>query len=262
MPQFNSKPLHIILSTGSSVNGITSLGDELFVIRHYEQQIDVYDASNFTLLRRIPVPSRSRQSSLAACPVNNCIYMSVYVTNAVHRIDLTGREAIRTWDVPGTPFGLSVTAQGSVLVACSNDNSIREYTTEGLLMREIPLHQSPVMSVPLCAVQLPRGDQLGVTINANPRYCVVDSAAGTAATCRGQFGTPVGIAVDTRSRAYVADYSRNKIAVLEPDAQLSASYLQIDGGVSHPYYLHIDRSRGRLYIGENGGTKRVVVLEM
>lgn len=48
-----SKRLHVLKSTGHSVGGVTTLGDELFVVRLSVQHVDVYDAATFTFRRRL-----------------------------------------------------------------------------------------------------------------------------------------------------------------------------------------------------------------
>jgi len=63
--------IHVI-PQGNSVGGVTSLGDNVFVVRGpCEEKIEVYDAKTFTLQRHITVPELGRISAgLAACPHN------------------------------------------------------------------------------------------------------------------------------------------------------------------------------------------------
>ena len=65
-----------VVPRGNSVGGVTSLGDDVFVVRDYSQQkIEVYDAKTFTLQRHITVPGLGgNPRGLAACPHNNCLY--------------------------------------------------------------------------------------------------------------------------------------------------------------------------------------------
>jgi len=69
--------IHVI-PRGNGVGGVTSLGDDVFVVRGPTQQkIEVYDAKTFTLQRHITVSRLGRYSfGLAACPHNNCLYAS------------------------------------------------------------------------------------------------------------------------------------------------------------------------------------------
>ena len=67
-----------VIPQGNLVGGVTSLGDDMFVVRYNSQQkIEVYDANTFTLQRHITVPGLGDVSyGLAACPYNNCLYAS------------------------------------------------------------------------------------------------------------------------------------------------------------------------------------------
>jgi len=45
-----------VLPGDTAVTGVTSLGDDVFVVRYdSRQQVEVYDAVTFTLQRRLPV---------------------------------------------------------------------------------------------------------------------------------------------------------------------------------------------------------------
>jgi hypothetical protein len=90
------------------VSGVTSLGDEVFVIRIGVAQIDVYDAVGFSLRRSLPVSgSTSAQNSLAACSANHCIYMSDWSTHKIFRVELTGNNTVTNWSVGKSPIGLN-----------------------------------------------------------------------------------------------------------------------------------------------------------
>ena len=63
---------HVIPSQDRySLSAVTSLGDEVFVVRFISQQVEVYDAETFTLQGHVTVPGRgSWLRGLAACDVN------------------------------------------------------------------------------------------------------------------------------------------------------------------------------------------------
>ena len=75
----SSSPPTVIHGRGG-VCGVTSLGDDVFVVRDRQHKIEVYDAKNFTLQRHITVPGLVFCFGLVACPYNNCIY--IYLTFA------------------------------------------------------------------------------------------------------------------------------------------------------------------------------------
>jgi len=45
-----------VIHKGSAVGAVTSLGDDVFVVRSNSQQIEVYDAATLTLQRYLAVP--------------------------------------------------------------------------------------------------------------------------------------------------------------------------------------------------------------
>ena len=52
-----------VISQGNGVSGVTSLGDDVFIVHCPSQQkIEVYDAKTFTFQRRITVPGLGRSS--------------------------------------------------------------------------------------------------------------------------------------------------------------------------------------------------------
>ena len=87
--------IHVIPG-GNWVGGVTSLGEEVFAVRYNSQQkIEVYDAKTFTLQRHITVPGLgANPQDLAACPHNNCLYASDHGNNSIHRVALSGSNAV------------------------------------------------------------------------------------------------------------------------------------------------------------------------
>ena len=90
---------HVIPSqVRGSVSEVTSLGDDVFVVRFNGKQVEVYDANTFTLRRLITVPRLgSRAFGLAACAVNHCIYASDWDNDSILRVELSGSNAVKTW---------------------------------------------------------------------------------------------------------------------------------------------------------------------
>jgi len=139
------------------VTAVTSLGNEVFVLRAGgQQQVEVYDASTVTLQRNITVPGLGRWSwGLAACAHYKCLYVSddSYDHSSIHRAELSGSNAVKKWSVARGPGGLSVNKEHNVVVACWWAEKIQEYTTHGALVIEISLKQAGVTR-PRHAVQL------------------------------------------------------------------------------------------------------------
>ena len=150
------KLTHVIrcASRSGGVSAMASLGDDVFVLSG--QQVLVYDAETFTLKRHITVTGLGNNSlGLAACGRHKCIYVSDRGHYSVHRADLGGSSAVKSWSVANDPRGLSVNNAHNLVVACCTANKLQEYTTHGILVREIIL-QAGVTS-PWHAVQLSSG---------------------------------------------------------------------------------------------------------
>jgi len=149
---------HVIPSQDrGSVAAVTSLDDDVFVVRNNSHRVEVYDAVTFTLQRHITVHGLSAWSAgMTACDRIKCLYLSDWNNNSVHRVELSGSNAVKEWSVASGPRGLSVNIAHNLVVACCLANKLQEYTTHGSVVREICL-QAAVTS-PWHAIQLSTGD--------------------------------------------------------------------------------------------------------
>jgi len=257
-----------IPSQGVVRYAVTSLGDEVFVACRNSQYIEVYDAGSLTLQRRLTVPELySSCFGLAACVSNNCLYASDWQSSSIHRVDLSGSNAVKKWFVGGGPRGLSVNKAHNVVVACYGANKLQEYTTHGTLVREISLQQAGLTN-PYHAVQLSTGDYV-VSHDTSPGVVSVVGVDGqfvhrydpSQSSDVGQMNYPRGLAVTKNDDILVADTDNNRI--LSVDRSLSSAQvlaLSVDKGIQRPCGLCLDESRGRLYVAEYRGG-RVLVFE-
>ena len=161
MPTDSSLPTAIcVIPKGNGVGGVASLGDDVFVVRFIGQQkIEVYDAKNFILQRHIAVPGLGDVSfGLAACPYNNCLYASDRDNDSVHRVDLSGSNAVMKWSVARSPAGLSVNSRHNLLIISQGEKKLQIFMTHGTLLQNIQLQAD--IECPRHAVQLPTGQFL------------------------------------------------------------------------------------------------------
>jgi len=260
---------HVIPSQGGDgVSAVTSLGDDVFVARWNRQQVEVYDAVTLTLQRRLKVPELSQYpAGLAACPINNCLYASEseYLQHRVHRVKLSGSNAVKKWAVASSPTGLSVNSEHNLIVACRIANKLQEYTTHGSLVREICLPAR--VTEPWHAIQLSTGDYV-VSQNKSPGVVRVVGVDGQVVRSYGQSQTsdvgqmkyPRGLAVTKNDDILVADEHNNRILSINSSlGSIQELALSVDGGIQCPRGLCLDESRGRIYVGESGGEDRVLV---
>ena len=250
------------------VSAVTSLGNEVFVLRwNSQQQVKVYDASTFTLQRYITVPGLGDwPCGLAACAHYKCLYVAD--DNSIHRAELSGSSAVKKWSVGRSPRGLSVNKEHNVVVACWV-HKIQEYTTHGALVREISLGRAGVTR-PWHAVQLSTGDYVvsecksaggavsvvGIDGRVVRRYCPSPSSD------LGEMSYPTGLAVTKNDDILVADEHNNRILLVNSSLSSARKLaLPVDYGIKLPRDLCLDESRGRLYVGEWSGSHRVLVFD-
>jgi len=253
---------------GKQVGGVTSLGDDVFVARPYSQQkIEVYDPKTFTLQRHITVRGlRYWCRGLAACPHNKCLYASHWGNDSVHRVELSGGNAVMKWSVASGPAGLSVNSEHNLIVVSEGEHKLQIFTTHGTLLQNIQLQAD--IQYPQHAVQLPITGQFLVShAGSLHRVCLVGVDGAVVRSYGGQEGSeltrmnePRGLAVDREGRVLVADAANNRLLVM--DQSLSSAHemsVSVDGGLNCPRSLWYDQSRRRLYIGEVDGGRVIVI---
>jgi len=280
---------HIIQSQGrGSVVAVTSLGDDVFVVRDNDQeqvedeevedeeveeegQVEVYDAVTLTLQRHIAVRGLGpHPTGVVACGNNQCIYVShncgwIRTTSTIHRVKLSGKNAVKQWCVARGAAGLSVNVAHNLVVACQEAKKLQEYTTHGSLVREIRLHG---VSSPWHAIQLSTGDYV-VSQNTSPGVVSVVGVDGHVIHSYGRSRTSdVGrmknpsLAVTRNNNILVADQRNNRIlSINRSTGCVQELTLSVGYGMQQPVGLCLDESRGRLYVGEVGRQRLVLVFD-
>ena len=258
---------HVIPSQGrESVNAVTSLDNDVFVVRYNTHQVEVYDAKTFTLHSHITIPGVKPWSyGIAACARNNCIYLSNAVNNRVHRIALSDGNAVKKWSVANGLRGLSVNKECNLVVACLGANKLQEYTTSGKFVREICLQAG--VTDPWHAIQLSTGDYVvsqytssGVVSVVGVDGKVVCKYGQSLTSDVGQMKHPSSLAVTKNDDILVADTHNNRILSINRSTGC-VQELSINVGLQWPNGLCLDESRGRLYVGEECGQRRVLIFD-
>jgi len=253
------------------LTGLTSLGNDMFVVRTDEsEQVEVYDAMTFTLYRRLSVPGLGRSYGLAACASNKCLYASDGIHACVHRVELTGSNAVTKWSVGRGPRGLTVNSAKNVVVLIGGEHKLQEFTTHGTLLQTIQLQ--PDIECPEQVIELTSGQfviSYGHYGTYRHRVCLLDvhgavvqsygDAPGSDLT---QLNEPMGLTVDKRGNILVADWDNSRLLVI--DRSLTSAHemsVSVDGGLQGPSSLWYDKSRGRLYVGEGYLGHRVIIID-
>jgi len=244
-----------IPNNGGSVTGIATLGNEMFVVRWGNPNIQVYktDTSDVSIQRNISVGAGSNTfRGLAACKFNQCLYVLEQNAQTIHKVSPVTNNTVKQWSVNGQPYGVTVNSAHNLLVACYNTHIVQEYTTDGTMVREINLQ--PDITNPAHVVQL-RSGEFGITQHGSVhRYCVVGGDGKIVkGTASGQMSSPFGFAIRKGgTKVLVADHGNNRILLLKSQSlsieQLPAAF----NGFSAPYCIYLDISAGVMYVGNWG----------
>jgi len=265
------------LPEGNPVFGVTSLDNLLYVLRgKTSDEIEVYDMQTDHLLRQFSVPGLGRMSDMTACAFNVCIYIGGS-DKCIHRVAVS-RNDVTKWSVNDVAYRLSVTDTHSVLVTCPNVRKIKEFTTNGKLLRQIELPQEVVS--PRHTIQLSSGEFVvchgDVTVPVH-RVCligsdgqVVKSYGGLTGSGSQQMNGPAHLAVDRNGFVFVADVNNYRVLLLSPDLTFMREVVSRKQLKWSPLRLFLDVDRRRLYVavvewkdGElTAGPGRVVVVSL
>jgi len=258
-----------VIPRGAGVRGVTSLGDDVFVVRSDEsQEVEVYDAMTFTLQRRLSVPGLGESLGLAACASNRCLYASDLNNAHIHRVELTGSNAVTKWSVGKEPVGLTVNSAKNVVVLIRGERKLQEFTTHGTLLQTIQLQ--PDIQSPFGVTELTSGQFVISHTGTHRRVCLVDvqgavvqSYGSTPGSDLTKLNWPTDLAVDKHGNILVADQLNHRLLVLDRSLTPSAHEMSVsvDGGLKHPVSLLYDKSRGRLYVGEYQAGGRVIIID-
>ena len=157
-------------------------------------------------------------------------------------------------------------SEHNLLVVSEDERKLQIFTTHGTLLQNIQLQAD--IEGPTHAVQLPTGQFLVSDPGSLHRVCLVGVDGAVVRSYGGQKGPqlpqmdgPAGLAVDSEGSILVADLYNDRLLVI--DQSLSSAHemsVCVDGGLKDPTSLWYDQSCRRLYIGELGG-ERVIVID-
>ena len=143
------------LKFDKQVYGLTTLNNQLYVGYLRCDEIKVFDmkADKFTQLSSIKIPQLGCVTDMTSCSRHQRVYIADDDNQVVHRID--NRNEITQWSDNDTPNGLSVNSSHNLLVTCDKVGKMKEFTTDGQLIREIKL-QSDIVH-PFHTIELTTG---------------------------------------------------------------------------------------------------------
>jgi len=251
---------------------LTSIKNELFVVRQpHRKQIEVYSTETFKLLRTLCLEflNDDRCCSLTSCIANNCLYIGIRFNDTVYKIDATafpyGVDRPVSWQVGSGLIGLSVSNRRNVIVTCDRANNIEEYTTYGSLVRRVDLQRTRVKdlwhTIELCSGQYAVSQPVhGVTVvDTEGRVMFTYRNPSKSKTEKPLLKHPLYLAKGTNNCILVADKENDRIVLLNSSLTCARDLpLSLVRGLDRPHCLYLDKSRGRLYIGEYGGMRTLL----
>jgi len=259
------------LPEGELVFGVTSLADEIYVLRgKARDEVEVYDVITYRLQRRLTVPDLRSCTDMTSCEHYRCLYIASYIAECMHRLDVQG--AVTRWDVNDKPQGLSVNAAHNVLITCDEVRKIKEFSSHGDLLRELTLPDHVIN--PWHAIQTRDGQFIvchGVPDDAVHRVCkisvdghdIVLSHGGQRGSDIGQYDGPTHLAVDSNDFVFVVDINNRRVTLLSPTLDYVRQVVSRDKLKGYPVSLYLDTQRRRLYVTDNYSTAgRVVVFSV
>ena len=222
--------------------------DTLYLLVYQSPDIRVYNVDPFAYQRTITVYGMKRPCDIVAS--GNVLYVSEVEDKLIHRIQLP-EESVSNWTVDGTLLKLSIAKSGNVIVASWDPEKIFEYTSAGILVREIV----DINLVNLQhAIQM-EGDKFLVCLSeaTHHRVCLIDNTGrvikcygGNEGSGIGHFNLPNYLAIDRNGFIFVADYNNNRTVQLNS----SLKYIGETVGIHQPWRILLNEERGRLYVIE------------
>jgi len=252
-------PLVHTMSDGELVLGVTSLGEEIYLLRPKGiDLVEVYDVISYRLLRCLTVPNARGFIDMTSCANLLCLYISDWSVKCIHRLDLHGNA--ERWPVSDEPKGLSVNANHNLIVTCPEVRKIKEFSPRGELLRDVILPDD--VTNPWHAIQLTSGQFIvchGGSVDRVHRVCkisldgrqVVQSHGGHWGSDTGQYDVPAHLAVDDNEFVFVADCRNRRVTLLSPTLEHVRQVVSRDQLKWQPFRQCLDVQRRRLYVADN-----------
>ena len=263
------------LPYGNAVCGVTLLDNLLYVLRDglSSEQLEVYHKDSYHLQYRLTVSALDSPADIVACAHNRCAYISDGGGGAqcVRRLALPCAAVRSSWPVNDKPAGLSVSDLHSLLVTCPEVRLVKEFSTDGRLLRQVQLPEDVV--VPCHTAQL-TGARLAVCHGGyydragRHRVCLIGSDGqvdksfgGSCSSGTQQMNAPAHLAVDRNKFVFVADLGNDRVLLLSSSLTYMREVMSTDKLKGWPRRLCLDEDKNRLYVAVNdseGGQVAVV----
>ena len=253
---------------------------ELFVIGEGISEIEVYDSIKFNICRRCNLKELIYPRDMASCKINQCLYIydskSFDQPKEILRVNPNGK-LITKWStgVNQGRIALSATGEANVVLSVYVEHKVKEYSADGLLIREVNLYSVAGHPHPHHAMKLANGDFLVCC----PRLehdqhtlCTVDADGKLKRSFDGKCGStfaqlkyPFYLSVDGNACSFVmvADTMNCRVLLLDSDLQFKREILSKEShGLRRPTKILLDESNGRLFVADNElNNQRILIFD-
>ena len=187
------------------------------------------------------------------------------------------RGEVTRWPiVKGSPDGVSVSPDGSVVVAIRDAGHVVIFSPTGQLVSEIKLPSE--LANPRHAVQLGNGQLLlchgwgssayGICVVGNDGHVIKSSSSSSSSRPAGsaagslpapKFFTPTHLALDRHGNILAAEFSGNAVRLYKANLEYVGNVVGQSAMLHQPFRLCFDHASRQLYVGEYTGGGRVLV---
>lgn len=241
--------------------GLTVLTGELFVVSRMSSEIEVYDSTSFNFKRRMLLPDLKNPEDMVSCARNNSLYISdwKYFDQAKEIMQITpdGR-LVKKWTTDDNGGSLSVSEDSYVTLTIRNRSRLHEYTSDGLLIREVNL--APDIVHPSHALKLTNGQFLvsyGDVGDREHGVCLLDDSGRIFRSVGGRdsvfegMDVPFYIAADDKGSILVLDRNNKRVLVFSLALGFRGELLSRDEGLKDSHRMYFDSSSDRLFVADN-----------
>jgi len=163
------------------------------------------------------------------------------------------------WCVKDQPVGLSVNAAHNVLVTCDEVRKIKEFSSRGVLVRELIFpdgiinawHTIQLTNDQLIVCHGDPGDAVHRVCKVSADGDVIQSHGGLPGSDIGQCYLPRHLSVDSDEFVFVADQGNGRVTLLLPSLDFILEVVSPDDLTGFPTRLYLDIQRRRLYVADD-----------
>lgn len=273
---YKTEPSLKLITTKRAIYGVTQLDSEIYISSDAGAEIEVYDSKLRTVkcTRTFSVGGLVLPWDIKASAKNSCLYImdrKYGLRNEILASDRNGK-VTKKWSIEN--YGhLSITEEGTVVLAIYDEAKIVEYSHDGCLIREVCLSEAGVQN-PWHAIKLRDGnfvvsfgnegllEDRTVTVEQSnrptpnrPGVAIIDSRGVTLKELSNlQLRVPVHLDIDRYGSILVVDNDQGCVFLLNSDLEYEREIVSHADGVNAPTAICLCTSAGHLLVADKKDT--------